>query len=212
LVSVGGLPPPRPPNKGKLGVYLAQPFLKVGGFCDTFFKSVLAQPFLKVVCIMDVDVSLSYRFATSNDRDVIMKGILEILFLEENKTSFFSAEKHQEQEDLISNAIDKNTIIVAEKNNEVVGFIWFNVTNKSFYGLDYGNLENHYMFISYIWIIESSRNTGIAMQLYDRVITYAKERHIKKIWLDIYMSNEKSIHFHNKLGFQPQITLYSKDI
>ena len=35
---------------------------------------------------------------------------------------------------------------------------------------------------------------------------------IKKIWLDIYMSNEKSIHFHNKLGFQPQITLYSKDI
>ena len=34
-------------------------------------------------------MSLSYRFATSTDRDVIMKGILEILFLEENKTSFF---------------------------------------------------------------------------------------------------------------------------
>ena len=112
----------------------------------------------------------------------------------------------------ISNAIEKNTIIVSEKKNEVVGFIWFNITNKSFYGLDYGNLENHYMFISYIWVIESSRNKGIAMQLYERVINYAKEHHIKKIWLDIYMSNEKSIHFHNKLGFQPQIMLYSKDI
>ena len=159
-----------------------------------------------------MDMALSYRFANSFDSDVIMKGILEILFLEENKTTFFSAEKHQEQEHLISNAIEKNTIIVSEKKNEVVGFIWFNITNKSFYGLDYGNLENHYMFISYIWVIESSRNKGIARQMYDRVITYAKEHNIKKIWLDIYMSNEKSIYFHNKLGFQPQITLYSKDI
>jgi ribosomal protein S18 acetylase RimI-like enzyme len=173
--------------------------VNLGWFCGTFFKSAY---------IMD----FSYRFATSFDSDVIMKGILEILFLEENKTSFFSEEKQQEQYNLICNAIDKNTIIVSVKNNEVIGFIWFNVTNKSFYGLDYGNLENHYMFISYIWVIETSRNKGIAMQLYDRVINYAKENNIKKIWLDIYMSNEKSIYFHNKLGFQPQITLYSKDI
>ena len=155
----------------------------------------------------------SYRFATTTDIDVIMKGILEILFLEENKTSFFSEEKKQEQHNSICNAIDKNTILVSENNNnEVIGFIWFNITNKCFYGLDYGNLENHYMFISYIWVIESCRNKGIALQLYDKIINYARENNIKKIWLDIYMSNEKSIHFHNKLGFHPQIMLYSKDI
>jgi ribosomal protein S18 acetylase RimI-like enzyme len=156
----------------------------------------------------------SYRFATSSDIDVIMKGLLEILFLEENKTSFFSEDKHKEQLNLIEKAIDKNAIIAAEDNNnsEVVGFIWFNVTHKCFYGLDYGNLEEQYMFISYIWVIEAARNKGIASQLYDKVIGVAKENNIKKIWLDIYMSNEKSIHFHKKLGFQPQITLYSKDI
>ena len=156
----------------------------------------------------------SYRFATSSDIDVIMKGLLEILFLEENKNSFFSEEKHKEQLNLIEKAIDKNAIIVAEDNNnsEVVGFIWFNVTHKCFYGLDYGNLEEQYMFISYIWVIETARNKGIASQLYDKVIEVARENNIKKIWLDIYMSNEKSIHFHSKLGFQPQITLYSKDI
>ena len=155
----------------------------------------------------------SYRFATTTDIDVIMKGILEILFLEENKTSFFSEEKNQEQYNLICNSIDKNTILVSENNNnEVIGFIWFNITNKCFYGLDYGNLENHYMFISYIWVIESFRNKGVALQLYDKIINYARENNIKKIWLDIYMSNEKSIHFHNKLGFQPQIMLYSKEI
>jgi len=155
----------------------------------------------------------SYRFATTTDIDVIMKGILEILFLEENKSSFFSEEKNQEQHNLISIAIDKNTILVSENNNnEVIGFIWFNITNKCFYGLDYGNLENHYMFISYIWVIESFRNKGVALQLYDKIINYARENNIKKIWLDIYMSNEKSIHFHNKLGFQPQIMLYAKDI
>ena len=55
-------------------------------------------------------MDVSYRFATSLDSDVIMKGILEILFLEENKTSFFSEEKHQEQYNLICNAIEKKTI------------------------------------------------------------------------------------------------------
>jgi ribosomal protein S18 acetylase RimI-like enzyme len=155
----------------------------------------------------------AHRFATLTDIDIIMKGILEILFLEENKTDFFSEEKKQEQNDLICNAINTNNIIVSEDTyNQVNGFIWFNITNKCFYGLDYGNLENHYMFISYIWVIESSRNKGIAIQLYDKVINYAKENNIKKIWLDIYMSNDKSINFHNKLGFKPQITLYSKDI
>ena len=163
---------------------------------------------------MMTDIIYLNRFATLLDLDIIMKGILEILFLEENKTSFFSQEKYQEQYNLIYNAIDKNTIIVSEtNNNEVIGFIWFNITNKCFYGLDYGNLENQYMFISYIWVIESFRNKGIAKQLYDKVINYAKEKTtIKKIWLDIYMSNEKSIIFHKKLGFQPQIMLYSKDI
>ena len=158
----------------------------------------------------------SYRFATLLDIDVIMKGILEILFLEENKTNFFSEEKKQEQYNLIYNAIDKNTIIVSEittsSNNEVNGFIWFNITNNCFYGLDYGNLENHYMFISYIWVIDTYRNKGIAKQLYNKVINLAKEKNIKKIWLDIYMSNTKSINFHTKLDFQPQIMLYSKDI
>ena len=161
-----------------------------------------------------------YRIATIVDIDIIMKGILEILFLEENKTYFFSEDKKQEQLNLIYDAINNKTIIVAEKhnsnsnsnNNEVIGFIWFNITNKSFYGLDYGKLESNYMFISYVWVIETSRDKGIATQLYDKVITYAKENNIKKIWLDIYMCNEKSINFHNKLGFQPQITLYSKDI
>ena len=158
----------------------------------------------------------TYRYATSLDIDVIMKGILEILFLEENKTNFFSEEKHQEQLHLIDSAIDKNTIIVAENNhndnNEVIGFIWFHVTHKCFYGLDYGNLEKQYMFISYIWVLEIYRNKGIAKQLYDKVIDIAKDKNIKKIWVDIYMSNDKSINFHNNLGFQPQITLYSKDI
>ena len=158
----------------------------------------------------------TYRYATALDIDVIMKGILEILFLEENKTNFFSEEKHQEQLHLIDSAIDKNTIIVAENNhndnNEVIGFIWFHITHKCFYGLDYGKLEKQYMFISYIWVIEEYRNKGIAKQLYDKVIDIAKDKNIKKIWIDIYMSNDKSINFHNNLGFQPQITLYSKDI
>ena len=46
---------------------------------------------------MMTDIIYLNRFATLLDLDIIMKGILEILFLEENKTSFFSEDKKQEQ-------------------------------------------------------------------------------------------------------------------
>ena len=60
----------------------------------------------------------SYRFALSTDIDIIIKGILEILFLEEEKTSFFSEEKHKEQLNLISEAIDKNDYLYHPLNQQ----------------------------------------------------------------------------------------------
>lgn len=154
---------------------------------------------------------VSYRFATILDTVVIMKGLLEILYIEEHK-KYFSPEKKKEQLEIINHALNLNSIIVAETAEEVVGFIWFTITNKSFYGLNYGNLEEPYMFISYIWVLESARGKGIATKLYEIIINNAKKNNIKKVWLDIYSHNKKSIDFHHKLGFTPEIVLFSKNI
>jgi ribosomal protein S18 acetylase RimI-like enzyme len=155
---------------------------------------------------------ITYRFATILDSTVIMKGLLEILYIEEHKKSF-SPEKKKEQLEIINHALNLNSIIVSETaEQEVIGFIWFTITNKSFYGLNYGNLEEPYMFISYIWVLASARRTGIATKLYETIINNAKKNNIKKVWLDIYSHNNKSIDFHKKLGFTPEIVLFSKNI
>ena len=158
------------------------------------------------------DSQIIYRFATILDTVVIMKGLLEILFIEEHKKSF-SPEKKQEQLEIINIALNTKSIIVAENaQQEVIGFIWFTITNKSFYGLNYGSLEEPYMFISYIWVLESARCKGIARKLYETILTNAKKNNIKKVWLDIYRHNTKSIDFHEKLGFKPEILLFSKNL
>jgi ribosomal protein S18 acetylase RimI-like enzyme len=155
--------------------------------------------------------SIIYRFATILDSVIIMKGLLEILFIEEHKNGF-SPEKKQEQLEFINQALNKNSIIVAEKSQEMVGFIWFTITNESFYGINYGKEEEPYMFISYIWVLKSERGKGIATKLYETILTNAKKNNIKKVWLDIYRNNQQSINFHQKLGFSPEILLFCKNI
>ena len=158
------------------------------------------------------NAQITYRFATILDTVVIMKGLLEILYIEEHKHSF-SPEKKQEQLEIINHALNIKSIIVAETaQQEVVGFIWFTITNKSFYGLNYGNLDEHYMFISYIWVLESARCKGIASKLYETILNNAKKNNIKKVWLDVYSHNKKSIDFHEKLGFKPEIVLFYKNL
>jgi ribosomal protein S18 acetylase RimI-like enzyme len=154
----------------------------------------------------------SYRFATVDDFDRIMKGRLEILFIEEKEKSFITSKIVKDETEKILIGIENNSIIVTEIINTVVGFIWFNISQKCFYGVDYCNVPNPYAFVSYIWVDEKYRARNIGSTLYENLIEHLKKNNITKIYLDIFLNNPSSINFHTKLGFEPLLSIYSKDI
>ncbi len=153
----------------------------------------------------------TYRLATTNDRNSIMKGMMEIMEIEER---VFTSEEHKNKEwDAIDNGIKSQAIILAENSNlKTIGFIWFVITNKCFYGVDYVSYDTNYMWISYIWVDSSFRGQGIAKGLYNNVIAICHINNIKQMWLDVNNKNMKSILFHESIGFAPQISLYSLNV
>ena len=153
----------------------------------------------------------TYRLATTNDRNSIMKGMIDIMEIEER---VFTSEAHKNREwDAIDNGIKNQAIILAENSNlKTIGFIWYVISNKCFYGVDYVPYDTNYMWISYIWVDSSYRGQGIAKGLYNNVIAICHINTIKKIWLDVNTKNMKSIMFHESIGFTPQISLYSLNV
>ena len=158
----------------------------------------------------------SYRFAIIDDIDRIMEGRLEILFIEEKEKSFITSKILKNETEKILVGIENNSIIVAEISNKVVGFIWFNISQKCFYGIDYSDIAKPYAFVSYIWVDEKYRAQNIGSTLYENLIEHLiehlKKNNITKIYLDIFLTNTLSINFHTKLGFKPLLSIYSKEI
>jgi ribosomal protein S18 acetylase RimI-like enzyme len=154
----------------------------------------------------------SYRFAIIEDFDKIMEGRMEILFIEENEKSFITSKVLKDETDKILSGIENKFIIVAEKKNICIGFIWFQISKKCFYGVDYCDVSKPYAFVSYIWVDTEYREKNIGCTLYEYLIEHLKKNNINKIYLDIFLTNNPSINFHKKLGFEPQIVIYSKSI
>ncbi len=154
----------------------------------------------------------SYRFATIDDIDTILKGCIEILFIEENGKTYITSKLMKDESEKILVGIENNSIIVAEILTKVAGFIWFNISQKCFYGVDYGDVPNPYAFISYVWVEKNYRGKNIGYTLYNNTIEHLKKNNITKIYLDIFLTNTLSINFHKKLGFEPLLSIYLKNI
>ena len=91
--------------------------------------------------------------------------------------------------------------------NSPIGFIWFTISNKCPYGVDYGDYEKKYLWINFSFVSKENRNKGIATSLYREVFKVASSKKIYSIALDVFEVNKNSLRFHEKLGFKSKINL-----
>ena len=159
-------------------------------------------------------MDIEYRFATINDRNTIMFGIIDIMEIEDGTRKFETDEIEKEEWKSIDFGIANNNIYVVENKNtsELIGFIWFTISKKCFFGVDYTPFANNYLWISQVWTKKEYRNNGICSGLYNKLIDHCKSNNIKEIWLDVHNINEKSMKFHKNRGFEPKITLLNLSI
>ena len=88
---------------------------------------------------------------------------------------------------------ETSNYFVVMKNNKMIGCIGFN-----------GNTARkmkHYGTIG-ISVLKEYWGRGIATALLEKLISWAKEKGIKKINLDVFENNERAIKLYEKFGFK----------
>ncbi len=82
----------------------------------------------------------------------------------------------------------KRTFLVAEKNGRIVGYIIARIVYD----------RGHIIAIA---VHPKYRRCGIGTALMEKIFDIFKEYGIKKVWLEVRVSNSAAIKFYKKLGF-----------
>lgn len=125
--------------------------------------------------------------------------VLEELFLE---FSNWDIDRKKSLHEVID---DPNGILlVAEYNNQVVGFI-----HQVFF-MDPLH-AGHNSDITNLFVKEKFRRKGIASSLVQKAIEDAKRREVVEIHVTTRESNQKAINFYQELGFKMEGLLFEKN-
>ena len=95
-------------------------------------------------------------------------------------------------EQLAIDLFDKNLCeaIVAEKENQVVGF--------ALYYTSYSTWKGACLYLEDFYVIESERQNGIGQLLFDDVLQTAQERKVQRMDWQVLDWNEPAIRFYEK--------------
>ncbi|WP_308216603.1 GNAT family N-acetyltransferase [Pseudalkalibacillus decolorationis] len=85
-------------------------------------------------------------------------------------------------------------LVVAEKDNAIVGVAFFNIGISLPKG-------GSYMWLNELFVQEDLRNQGIARKLLLHVIHWAENNGIRSIELETGINNSVTKHIYNSLGF-----------
>ncbi|KAL0489599.1 aminoglycoside N(6')-acetyltransferase type 1 [Acrasis kona] len=155
-------------------------------------------------------MEIETRFARLEDFDFVHTGRKEVFDIENVDGSYVYNEEFERNK--IEEAIKSNRVLVAASKERLVGFIWFVLSSKCSFGVDYDDHSNVYAFIDFVFVSNEFRSCGVGRKLYTQMEIWCKENNIKEIVLDVMECNPKSMLFHEALGYKPFVRLYSKKI
>lgn len=98
-----------------------------------------------------------------------------------------------------------NYIIVALNNNNVIGFIYGNITNKKYEKETTAKLL-------FLYVLEEYRNQNIGKSLINKLNQLLKEDDIKYLDVQVYSKNKKAINLYNNLEFNDYTLNLRKEI
>lgn len=91
------------------------------------------------------------------------------------------------------------TLIVAEKNNEIVGSGYALIKSSS---KNYTTFKK-YAYLGFMFIKPEHRGEGINKLITEQLVNWAKSKGISEIRLDVYDQNSSAVKAYEKAGFEP---------
>jgi len=113
----------------------------------------------------------------------------------------YQREKQRETEvtrERFSFYLETGSSFVAEEKGEVIGYV-ASQTASHMHGVD------KLLWIEYIVVGSGHRRKGVATALLKRLMNYARDNHVDRIYATINPDNEASIGLHQKMGFNVRI-------
>lgn len=145
------------------------------------------------------------RRATNQDLDGINKLLLQVLMVHHNgRPDLFkpNAKKYTDDELFAIIADDTKPIFVAiDEQEQVLGYAF------CIFQQHIGNnilTDVKTLYIDDLCVDEEKRGMHIGKQLYDHVITFAKESDCYNVTLNVWSCNESAMKFYEKCGLVPQ--------
>jgi len=102
---------------------------------------------------------------------------------------------------------DKNQILIAEIDGEIVGYILFyNPINERF------GFKTKHCFggIIELYVMPEFRRRGVATQLIQRCVGYLKSKGALDVRVDVLMRNKKAMNLYRRLGFKDWVAILKK--
>ena len=120
---------------------------------------------------------------------------------------FLSVDEVIKKEDL-KEKIQSNEIIVAKMQNNIVGYVTFNIQEKNNPIMRY----RKQLQIEAICVDENNRCKGIGTELLKHLKNIAKEKNCTDMYLTVNEENINAIKLYEKFGFKVKSIAYSMQI
>ncbi len=167
------------------------------------------------------------RLVEEKDFDFVLNGRTDIFLIEDDHSFWESELERNETIQALHEDIRLKQVLIAERPKksssavdgdctsdemEYVGFVGVVCSNKVPFGVNYGEMEKPITWISSSWVVPKFRGSGVGRYLYKAAEEHAISKGITEVWCDVYMCNPSSRSFHEKLGFQPHVMIYRKEL
>ena len=147
---------------------------------------------------------MNIRFATETD----IPGMIALLkqvgqVHHEIRPDLFRAGAQKYDETALSALLKdpSRPILISEIDSQVAGYAFciLQITEK-----DPVLCDRKVLYIDDLCVDEKQRGRGIATEIYQRVLEYARELHCDAVTLNVWCGNDSAMHFYEKSGLKPQ--------
>ena len=149
--------------------------------------------------------SIIIRRANINDIDNNLLNIFIDGFefhLNGRKDIFDNNKKNDDLKKDLINLIENKDVLVAEKNNNILGFIIFEIKDK----------RSKTLWIDQLVVDEKERGKGISSLLIKKAEEIAKKEKCVRVEFCCWSFNKHANEIYNHLGFKEQRVIFEKEI
>lgn len=110
---------------------------------------------------------------------------------------------------------DLQTLIESDNSHLIIGYLNEVAVASGYIRIEKSKPQHHpdyYGYLGFMYVDGAHRGKGLNKQILEHLKSWAKEKGISKLILDVYATNESAINAYQKFGFESHMVEMMMDI